>query len=237
MVDGVLIWPSVWYPPLWILSSAAHRGQVPWWDLQRSFVADWVEQGMFWRALVISWFMLISVIDGWLQDGYTCSWRTFESVPWGVGETFQRGSWPRWWDLMDNLFLWTFALIYSLYFQTWAVRFDVPCFHCRSNLVLYLWRWLIPRHYSLVGYSRLVMFSFGFQQAYQRGFEDGDRLFFVNVCASSRAVIVQDLVDYDYGISAWRLLSLLSRTWSTGWHQVVICATPPMVHFSFWTLA
>jgi hypothetical protein len=35
---------------------------------------------------------------------------------------------------------------------------------------------------SLVHYSRLVMFSFGFQQAYQRGFDQGDIIFFTTVC-------------------------------------------------------
>jgi hypothetical protein len=34
---------------------------------------------------------------------------------------------------------------------------------------------------SLVGYSRLVMFSFGFQQAYQRGLKAGDDVFFSKV--------------------------------------------------------
>ena len=35
--------------------------------------------------------------------------------------------------------------------------------------------------FSLTNYSRLVMFSFGFQQAYQRGFEHGDEIFFSKV--------------------------------------------------------
>jgi hypothetical protein len=33
-----------------------------------------------------------------------------------------------------------------------------------------------------VGYSRLVMFSFGFQQAYQRGIEPEDEILFTKVC-------------------------------------------------------
>ena len=36
---------------------------------------------------------------------------------------------------------------------------------------------------SLVGYSRLVMFSFGFQQAFHRGIQAGDDLFFNKVRA------------------------------------------------------
>jgi len=35
---------------------------------------------------------------------------------------------------------------------------------------------------SLVGYSRLVMFSFGFQQAFQRGIGRSDQVFFTKVC-------------------------------------------------------
>ncbi len=34
---------------------------------------------------------------------------------------------------------------------------------------------------SLVEYSRLVMYSFGFQQAFERGIEPGDQLFFKKV--------------------------------------------------------
>lgn len=34
---------------------------------------------------------------------------------------------------------------------------------------------------SLVGYSRLVMFSFGFQQAYRRGLQAQDHIFFTKV--------------------------------------------------------
>jgi hypothetical protein len=33
----------------------------------------------------------------------------------------------------------------------------------------------------LTNYSRLVMYSFGFQQAYHRGFEPGDEIFFTKV--------------------------------------------------------
>ena len=35
---------------------------------------------------------------------------------------------------------------------------------------------------SLVGYSRLVMYSFGFQHAFQRGLEPSDHVFFTKVC-------------------------------------------------------
>lgn len=39
---------------------------------------------------------------------------------------------------------------------------------------------------SLVAYSRLVMFSFGFQQAFRRGFRNNDPLFFNMVCSAPR---------------------------------------------------
>ncbi|KAF9560574.1 hypothetical protein CPC08DRAFT_762610 [Agrocybe pediades] len=41
----------------------------------------------------------------------------------------------------------------------------------------------------LVGYSRLVMFSFGFQQAYQRGFENEDSIFFTTCLEAAKSVI------------------------------------------------
>ncbi|KAF8197112.1 fungal-specific transcription factor domain-containing protein [Pholiota molesta] len=41
----------------------------------------------------------------------------------------------------------------------------------------------------LVAYSRLVMFSFGFQQAYQRGFKDGDSLFFTKCLEAAKSVL------------------------------------------------
>ncbi|KAF8966133.1 fungal-specific transcription factor domain-containing protein [Flammula alnicola] len=46
----------------------------------------------------------------------------------------------------------------------------------------------------LVGYSRLVMFSFGFQQAYQRGFKDGDSLFF-NTCLDAAKSVIENMID------------------------------------------
>ncbi|KAF8907042.1 hypothetical protein CPB84DRAFT_1878586 [Gymnopilus junonius] len=46
----------------------------------------------------------------------------------------------------------------------------------------------------LVGYSRLVMFSFGFQQAYQRGFENEDSIYFTTCLESAKAVI-ENMID------------------------------------------
>ena len=50
---------------------------------------------------------------------------------------------------------------------------------------------------SLVGYSRLVMFSFGFQQAYQRGVEPEDHILFTKVRAIF-SVVVQHLLTYPF---------------------------------------
>uniref|UniRef100_A0A0W0G6S0 Xylanolytic transcriptional activator regulatory domain-containing protein n=1 Tax=Moniliophthora roreri TaxID=221103 RepID=A0A0W0G6S0_MONRR len=41
----------------------------------------------------------------------------------------------------------------------------------------------------LVAYSRLVMFSFGFQQAFQRGVQRGDNIFLIKCLESAKAVI------------------------------------------------
>jgi hypothetical protein len=46
----------------------------------------------------------------------------------------------------------------------------------------------------LVGYSRLVMFSFGFQQAYQRGIRSGDDLFFTK-CLEAAKMVIRNMVE------------------------------------------
>ncbi|KAF9074255.1 hypothetical protein BDP27DRAFT_1317542 [Rhodocollybia butyracea] len=46
----------------------------------------------------------------------------------------------------------------------------------------------------LVGYSRLVMFSFGFQQAYQRGIQSGDDMFF-NRCLEAAKTVIRNMVE------------------------------------------
>ncbi|KAG5643990.1 hypothetical protein DXG03_009280 [Asterophora parasitica] len=70
------------------------------------------------------------------------------------------------------------------YHDEWSQRFadrsdpnDAGCaFRCS----------LLP---FLVGYSRLVMFSFGFQQAYQRGIEPGDHVYFTKCLDAAKSVI------------------------------------------------
>ncbi|KLO05022.1 hypothetical protein SCHPADRAFT_896598 [Schizopora paradoxa] len=47
---------------------------------------------------------------------------------------------------------------------------------------------------SLVNYSRLVMFSFGFQQAFKRGFQNGDSLF-LKKCMDSAQNVVRCVID------------------------------------------
>ncbi|KAF8151772.1 fungal-specific transcription factor domain-containing protein [Crassisporium funariophilum] len=75
------------------------------------------------------------------------------------------------------------------YHEEWSRRFekdsdpkDPSCkFRCT----------LLP---FLVGYSRLVMFSFGFQQAYQRGFDHGDSLFFTT-CLHAAKSVIENMID------------------------------------------
>jgi hypothetical protein len=72
----------------------------------------------------------------------------------------------------------------TAYHEEWSKRFeeesdpnDPGCaFRCL----------LLP---FLVSYSRLVMFSFGFQQAFHRGIEQGDRIFFTKCLEAARSVI------------------------------------------------
>ncbi|KIY45806.1 hypothetical protein FISHEDRAFT_48653 [Fistulina hepatica ATCC 64428] len=47
----------------------------------------------------------------------------------------------------------------------------------------------------LVNYSRLVMFSFGFQKAYQRGMQPGDDFFF-NTCLESAKNVIRHMIEH-----------------------------------------
>ncbi|KAG6809261.1 hypothetical protein H0H92_000968 [Tricholoma furcatifolium] len=77
----------------------------------------------------------------------------------------------------------------SRYQEEWTKRFaensdphDPGCaFRCS----------LLP---FLVEYSRLVMFSFGFQQAYQRGIEPGDHVYF-NKCLDAAKSVIRNMVE------------------------------------------
>ncbi|KAF9467566.1 fungal-specific transcription factor domain-containing protein [Collybia nuda] len=46
----------------------------------------------------------------------------------------------------------------------------------------------------LVGYSRLVMFSFGFQQAFQRGIEPGDHVYF-SKCLDAAKSVIRNMIE------------------------------------------
>ncbi|GLB42696.1 putative fungal specific transcription factor [Lyophyllum shimeji] len=46
----------------------------------------------------------------------------------------------------------------------------------------------------LVGYSRLVMFSFGFQQAYQRGIQPGDHVYF-SKCLDAAKSVIRNMIE------------------------------------------
>ncbi|RDX45931.1 hypothetical protein OH76DRAFT_1532078 [Lentinus brumalis] len=75
------------------------------------------------------------------------------------------------------------------YFEEWMERFrrdsDMtdPALKFRAELLPFL-----------TGYSRLVMYSFGFQQAFRRGFQTEDQLFLEKCFESAKAVILT-LID------------------------------------------
>jgi hypothetical protein len=68
----------------------------------------------------------------------------------------------------------------TMFHEEWAVRFaddpniDDPAVAFRCSLLPFL-----------VGYSRLVMYSFGFQHAFQRGLEPGDHIFYSKVSGNA----------------------------------------------------
>lgn len=83
---------------------------------------------------------------------------------------------------------------------------------------------------SLTNYSRLVMFSFGFQQAFKRGFQPGDEIFFDKVWYNLVVnVRIQHLTASSIPLSVKNLQLLLSSASSIHWHQVVISALLQMV--------
>ncbi|KAI0697213.1 hypothetical protein C8T65DRAFT_710435 [Cerioporus squamosus] len=75
------------------------------------------------------------------------------------------------------------------YFEEWMERFrrdsDMtdPALKFRAELLPFL-----------TGYSRLVMYSFGFQQAFRRGFQPEDQLF-LEKCFESAKAVIMTLVD------------------------------------------
>lgn len=71
-------------------------------------------------------------------------------------------------------------ILMSSLLQTVVLLSDALFFPCQlqQNCVL---SFQLTVFKSYVGYSRLVMYSFGFQQAFQRGIEPGDHVFFTKV--------------------------------------------------------
>ncbi|KAL1755599.1 fungal-specific transcription factor domain-containing protein, partial [Schizophyllum commune] len=80
------------------------------------------------------------------------------------------------------------------YHEEWAKIFREESDHSDSSSEFRCL--LLP---FLVNYSRLVMFSFGFQQAYHRGIKPGDhsdQVFFTKVkCLESAKAVIQNMVD------------------------------------------
>ncbi|KAH9850967.1 fungal-specific transcription factor domain-containing protein [Lenzites betulinus] len=75
------------------------------------------------------------------------------------------------------------------YFKEWQQRLDHDC--DLTDPALKFRASLLP---FLTGYSRLVMWSFGFQQAFKRGFQTDDQLFLDKCFESAKGVIVT-LID------------------------------------------
>ncbi|KAI6043555.1 fungal-specific transcription factor domain-containing protein [Pisolithus marmoratus] len=77
----------------------------------------------------------------------------------------------------------------TLYFDEWTRRFDEEsdpsdsgsAFRCK----------LLP---FLVNYSRLVMYSFGFQHAFQRGMESNDQVF-LQMCFKAATAVIEHMID------------------------------------------
>ncbi|KAJ7641594.1 hypothetical protein FB45DRAFT_359818 [Roridomyces roridus] len=74
----------------------------------------------------------------------------------------------------------------TVFKEEWARRFDEESDPNDRKTILRCK--LLP---FLTAYSRLVMFSFGFQQAYQRGLQPPDYIFFTECLASAKGVLRQ----------------------------------------------
>ncbi|KAH9995295.1 fungal-specific transcription factor domain-containing protein [Russula vinacea] len=82
------------------------------------------------------------------------------------------------------------------YRQEWADRFEQDSDH--TNAACEFRVKLLPFY---TNYARLVMFSFGFQKAFQRGFEDDDEIFFTKSLESAKnvvTVLIDSLVPTGY---------------------------------------
>ncbi|KAF9443388.1 hypothetical protein P691DRAFT_679620 [Macrolepiota fuliginosa MF-IS2] len=75
------------------------------------------------------------------------------------------------------------------YHNEWLTRFDESSDPNDSGCVFRCS--LLP---FLVGYSRLVMFSFGFQHAFQRGIERSDQVFFTK-CLEAAKSVIKNMID------------------------------------------
>jgi len=82
------------------------------------------------------------------------------------------------------------------YCQEWAERFERDSDH--TNAACEFRAKLVPFY---TNYARLVMFSFGFQKAFERGLEAKDKVFFTKSLESAKAVVtvlVDSLVPTGY---------------------------------------
>lgn len=101
---------------------------------------------------------------------------------------------------------------------------------CKLQRLLRCLPFLIPRLVlrlfcvcSYTNYARLVMFSFGFQKAFQRGFEPDDEVFFTKV-RSSNIQCQPKLMPTGHSQRAWKAPRPSSRYSSILWSRRVIYA-------------
>jgi hypothetical protein len=74
---------------------------------------------------------------------------------------------------------------------------------------------------SYANYARLVMFSFGFQKAFQRGFEPDDEVFFTRVRNILRHIVSAEIDANRRFQRAWKAPRLSSRYSSILWFRRV----------------
>ncbi|KIM60279.1 hypothetical protein SCLCIDRAFT_1217063 [Scleroderma citrinum Foug A] len=75
------------------------------------------------------------------------------------------------------------------YFEEWTRRFREESDHTDKGAAFRCT--LLP---FLVSYSRLVMFSFGFQHAFQRGMEANDQVF-LETCFGSATIVIKHMIE------------------------------------------
>lgn len=127
--------------------------------------------------------------------------------------------------------------------QTPHARFAPNCSHCKTLSGLTLRCMIDVDHvlcattYSFTNYSRLVMYSFGFQQAFRRGIQTDDRVYVEKVRATFTPNFFTGIsihsLTFNALCSASRLPRLSSCLWWMVSHRPASCDTRPIVSHLF----